>query len=731
MAQSTPKLTEQAAQAHRRQIEAERTNALDRLIAISDSLSRAELLQSLSRLRISEVKSFITDHLKHNDIAVRRAAYFGLASLSFVDPREWVPSQLSALHDLAHQDRVALCDALAHSLHPRVGDQIFRVATHHHKTLQVSERSEVAELETLEHCLSAAIATLHVGHPLKITYEQAKAIADLNPLSPSGERSLLMISKLIQAPHLLLGEDRAVILEFFRGVMHEIAKATDLSIIRYPLLSLDPSELLSMIAPWWGVGQISSNNASSEDQKTEHLKKRLSQSARIMGSKQSAPLSPLMIQKWLDQIEHGLSNAQQKGTQRSQMWSVKRADVIPYLKLIRSLLRQKRLPKPLAREARRGLRLFGELQSRPSVDRVLITHAVCHLSALIDHSVRRLRKLPRCLNKPDDLPLIYLLSREVMSHWGSHQQTKALQALYRLHQQKGESSIFGLELLTETLVSLSPLGRRKEWQISRIKEALKGASLIAQIAIEAIAEHRLSRLQGEVYDRVLRALEQDEYAVVTVGIKCLESLDINALQPISPTLKNHNYPELRLLGHALEARYPRLIPAPSGSESASQVSAETLLKEPQLAWGKRSSARRLTIKLERGSIELSLSPSAFNLIKTLELAVAHRLFETGIVTQKGDDKVTFSARLDRPWSGWLYPPRSEPSDKLNPLALHQRWVLTWDPLIYDHYRTGWVLSRSADALTLIKHGVIAEVIEGGELLETMMIGDRSLSAELK
>ena len=742
IASATPPMSKEIAQAHRRQIETERVNSLDRLIEISDHLSRAELLQSLSRLRISEVKSFITEHLRNPDANLRRAAYFGLTSLSFVNPQEWIPSQLDALHAQAHTDRVAICDALTYSVHPQAGFSVFQIPSRHLALVDQENRDLELEQETLDHCLSAAITIAHSGRSVNISLEIAKRIADLNPLSSSGERSLHFISQMVRAPQLLVSEHRDELLTFFRGVLQEVSRAKELSIKRYSLNALEPEKLLSQVAPWWGVGQLS---IGSKDQPfSSHIihDKHLYHSAQIMGAEESVPLSPLIVQKWLDLVESAFLSFERGGDLSTLERHFNRASMIPYLIVFRTLISQKRLPKALIREARRGLRLLEQIdaslkRNSQKRDLVLEAHLKCHFAAVIDHSVRHLRQLPQCSKDQALLPLIYQLSKSVINHWGSHQQTKALTALYRLQNTVTLAPGFGLEQLTESLVELSPLGRRREWMINRLKEAIDQDSLTSQIAIEAIAEHKLVRLQTEVYDRVVRALEQDEYAVITVGIKCLEVLQVSILSELVPQLIAHDYPELRLLGHALEVRYPQLFAQKISDANDEQnhmrkdQQPRSLQKSPQVAWGKLSAAQHLTIHLSRGSIELKLSPYAFNLIKTLELSIAHHMFEGAVITQKSHDRVTFSAHLDRSWGSWIYPPRSEPSNTLNPLALHDRWVLTWDPLIYDHYRTGWVFSRSADALELIKHGVIAEVISGGDLLETALMGDISIKATLK
>ena len=45
-----------------------------------------------------------------------------------------------------------------------------------------------------------------------------------------------------------------------------------------------------------------------------------------------------------------------------------------------------------------------------------------------------------------------------MSQWGTHAQTRSLKRLYELHKSFGSSAHFGAEQLTQTLVTLTPMG---------------------------------------------------------------------------------------------------------------------------------------------------------------------------------------------------------------------------------------------------------------------------------
>ena len=733
--------TQSNVQSIRRQIETERTNALDRLIAISDKITKAELLQSLSLLRISEVKTFISDHLAHPDHEVRRAAYFGLAMLSFVSPASWVPAHLKSIDGGAYKDRIAICDALALSLHPHAASVVLDV----YSSLTL-EPTAPESLMTLDHCLSAGLTLAHQGRPLRLSRAQALRLTSLKPLTPTSDRALNLISLLHSSPHLIDNEDRADIVEYFNEILRDILRLHKLSMRLFAIKGLSTQELLSVISPWWGIGRLSLDYQSNEFSSAKERDRYLLITAEAMGSEETAPLSPIILQKWLDRLEQYMKSGQVPKLSRA----LSRRSVIPYLQLFRSLLNLRRHPKTLAREARRGLRILDDLKQLNKatraarahyttndhvdglIDQQLYQHLKCHLSALVDHSVRRLRLLPGCIEHSELLPVVYLLSRRTMSQWGTHAQTRSLKRLYELHKSFGSSAHFGAEQLTQTLVTLTPMGRRKTWVIDRIKEALNQSSLISQIAIEAIAEHHISSLQSQVSDRIEDAFQRDEYAVIMIGMKCLEMLNSDLLWPWVHRLIQHHYPEIRLLGYALQSRAP----TQNKTQALHPSSTHTLqrskgkLKGSGLAWGQRSNAQTLRIQLSTGEIVLRVSPHAFNLLKTLELAIVHKMFETGVVTQKSQHRVTFSAHLDREWSSWIYPPRSEPSDRLNPLPLHHTWVLTWDPLIFDHYKEGWVFSRSTEALDLMKHGVIAEVIEGAEYLETALIGDRSLSATI-
>ena len=370
--------------------------------------------------------------------------------------------------------------------------------------------------------------------------------------------------------------------------------------------------------------------------------------------------------------------------------------------------------------------------SSKQYDWLLHDHLKCYFSALSDHSQKRMSLLQACSSNPNLRPLIVRLGVQLIEHWGSHRKTKALKKLFALFQVDKQSTKkvipydWGLELLAQALNKVSPIGRRRDWMIQKIKSLLQKRSLVAQATLEVITEHRLKILVPQVIERIEQAVTYDEYAVVVLGLKTLETISPQSLKNIIPPLQKHHHSEISTLAYILSSRY-------GAPEQMSQEASDLpfrLEDQISLAWTKAAKLKEFEIKLNHGSIKLRVSPHAFTSIKTLVLAINNGLIASGVITQANHERVTFSPKIKASWSTWLYPPRSEVSSHVNTRYLHDTWVLAWDPLTFDHMNFGWSFSKSSNAIGLLKHGIIAEVISGREYLGTALIGDHVESVKV-
>ena len=713
VAQTALPVTRIQALSHLHKLEVDRKNGLDRLIAISTQLTRVEFLHSLAQLRPPRLNTFTKTHLQSDDPKIRRASYYALATMSTINPMSWIPQHLNTLPQDALDDRIALCESLSYSLHPSSSTLI----------MQIYASDKTHNVTLLDSCITSALYWVSLASPLFINLDQAQdlSLVGLRAQTEHGteNRALHLIALLTQSPSLINSPDREKIFQIFTDILRAILKSKVISKHRYALTGLSAHDSLGLISGWWGIGQLTSQDKTAQDSRLSI--ERQKRSARLMGSEEASPLSPIILQKYFDALEEALRlNAHTKiGT------LLERSLVQPYLILIGELLYVRRLPKTLAIEARRGIRLLDQLMQQSNRDKLtdnqlIIGHLKCHLSALVDHSLRRLQLLPKCTKDTILLPIVYQLSRRTMTFWGAHLKTKAIKSIFALHSALNSQTQWGLEILAQALLDVKPIGKRRPWMLKILKRLITFRSLVAQAAIEVIAEHKVKALTASVLERLKQAITYDEYAVISLGLKCLEILRYPDLDLLLLPLLDHPQTEISMLAQLMYERHkkPKVSPA-------QPITVPFKLEEDiSPSWSKPAPIKTLTLKLKHGTIKMRISPHAFMLLKTLELALHNQFFSQGVVTRTSETRVTFSTQSKRQWTTWIYPPRSELSEDLNPKYLHDTWVLSWDPLAYDHFNQGWVFSKSIDALALMKHGVIAEVYSGEELLETALVGDK-------
>ena len=744
-AEASLPLSKSQALAHLKKLEVDRKSGLDRLLAISPQISKIEFINALSQLRPARISSFTKSHLNDPNVKVRRATYFALALMPSIDPRSWLSKHLLQinLNQDNHQrveEKIAICESLAYSLHPASALILMDV--------YASEQGK--DINLLDTCLTTAIYWVSLKQRVKISLKQAEDLITLAsyPKSETGFelRALHLIALLAQSPQLILSDEQSSIHGLFKNhLVLKLKASPSLEQLSYLVLGLNEQESLGTISEWWGVSSLNPNQNQTLDlnlRQINHRKKQLS--AQLMGSESAYPLTPIILQRFVDRLDH-------TKTVHLKSFVFDRQQLKSYLNLINTLLSRRKLPKSIGQEAKRGIRVLkrtksdlemlykvhpkheqSETNTHFEFDWLLYEHLICYLSALSDHSQRRISRLNTCSSNPNLRPLIVRLGIQMIAHWGAHRKTKALKKLFALFQPtKPAQNIkvnydWGLEWLAQALTQISPIGRRRDWMIEQIKDLLPKRSLVAQATLEVITEHRLKLLLPQVLERIKQALAYDEYAVVVLGLKTLEAINPKALKDVLFPLQTHHHSEISTLAYILASRYGEPEPNPQ------TVSTKPFSLEEQisLVWLQKSKLRELEIKLSSGTIKLRVSPHAFTSIKTLDLFVKNGLFASGVITSASRERVIFSPQVKASWATWLYPPRSEITSHVNTRYLHDTWVLTWDPLTFDHMNSGWIFSRSSTAIGLLKHGIIAEVVSGQEYLESALIGDQIESLQV-
>ena len=721
-------LSKSQAQAHLRKLEVDRKLGLDRLLAISPYISKQEFMTALAQLRPARVSAFTKSHLSSLDIEVRKETYFALALMPSVDPRSWLTQHLTQLnqnqdHSQRITEKISLCESLAYSLHPASAHLIMDIYS--------SEPSK--DINLLDSCLTTGLYWASQSQKISLTQEQADDLITLAsyPKSETGVelRALHLIALLVQNPVLIQSQQQPKIYEKFKTLLLEKLNSTpNLKQLAYLVLGLDEHDVLGLIAEWWGISSLNKHTQSSSPPNDETLiQQRKYLTAQIMGSEQAVPLTPIIFQRFIDHLVQSI-----QANHPTKTAKLDRSEFKAYFKLISTLLSQRKLPKSLSQEAKRGLRVLDSNQSIFKHDELLFDHLKCYLSALNDHGQRRFVYLPSCSQNPHLRPLIIRLGLQVIKNWGAHRKTKAFKKLFALYDSvsnKSSNTIeqntqrrsvnWGLELLTQALTTISPIGRRRAWMLTQIKSLIQQRALVAQATLEVIAEHRLKVLVPQVAERLQKALAYDEYAVTVLALKTLEKIAPQALKGLVRPLQKHHHSEINTLAYILSSRY-------EGSEAQTDEQIKPFQLEDNIspAWSQKPQLKTFSIILKQGVIKFRASPYAFSSLKTLEQAIRQGVFSSAVVTQVNPDRIVFSPQSESSWETWLYPPRSEVASQVNTRYVHDTWVLTWDPLTFDHMNTGWSLSKSSTALSLLKHGIIAEVMSGQEYLESILIGDQ-------